>query len=414
MEFRNHKKTLQNYTWKFIFSPLLLFNFYSIAQTDTVRPHRDVANSYDIRKDLIDVYNSVFKRNAIGRSDTVKKTTNKVHTSFIPSPGYSIQTGFNISITNNNAFYLSKNSNISSILLVVAYTEFNQILIPMQSNIFTKNNSWDFLGDWRYLKFPIPTYGLGNQSKNSDALPLNYDYLRISELALKKIDKHLYAGGGYNLNYHWNITQGGNRPSFYDNYGYKPSSISSGIALCIQYDSRENSLNPGKAAYFNATYCNNNSYLGSNSNYSSLVIDARKYINFPKGTRNILALWNYDWLTLNGIPPYLDLPSTGWDTYSNTGRGYAQGRFRGMSMIDFEAEYRLRLVTSGLIGMVFFGNLQSYSTRPNIYQFNALIPGGGVGLRIKFNKFSNINASIDYGFGVGGSNGVFFNLGEVF
>ena len=30
------------------------------------------------------------------------------------------------------------------------------------------------------------------------------------------------------------------------------------------------------------------------------------------------------------------------------------------------------------------------------------------------NKFSNTNLAIDYGFGVNGSHGLFFNLGEVF
>lgn len=377
--------------------------------------NNDTARKYDVRRDLIDLFNVVTRRKNVVRSDTVVKTVDKVHISFIPSPGYAIQTGFNIGITNSTAFYLSKQSNISSILLVGTYTQYNQIITPMQSNIFTKNNSWNFLGDWRYLKFPIPTYGLGNHSTTDQALQLNYDYLRISELALKKVNKYLYAGGGYNLNYHWNITQSNNGiPTYYDAYGYSRTSISSGIAFCVQYDSRENSLNPWKSSYFNAMYVNNNTYLGSGSNWSSLIIDARKHINFPAGTKNTLALWNFDWLTLNGTPPYLDLPSTGWDTYSNTGRGYAQGRFRGMSMLDFEAEYRVSLVKSGLIGFVVFGNLQSYSVKPNIYNFDAVIPGGGFGLRIKFNKFSNINAAIDYGFGIGGSNGIFFNLGEVF
>ena len=38
----------------------------------------------------------------------------------------------------------------------------------------------------------------------------------------------------------------------------------------------------------------------------------------------------------------------------------------------------------------------------------------GVGLRIKFNKFSNTNLCIDYGVGANGSHGFFGNLGEVF
>ena len=36
------------------------------------------------------------------------------------------------------------------------------------------------------------------------------------------------------------------------------------------------------------------------------------------------------------------------------------------------------------------------------------------GIRIKLNKYSRTNIAIDYGFGLGGSQGLFVNLGEVF
>lgn len=43
----------------------------------------------------------------------------------------------------------------------------------------------------------------------------------------------------------------------------------------------------------------------------------------------MLAFWRYgDFIQGRGAP-YLDLPATGWDTYSVTGRGYIQGHFRG-------------------------------------------------------------------------------------
>ncbi len=61
---------------------------------------------------------------------------------------------------------------------------------------------------------------------------------------------------------------------------------------------------------------------------------------FSRSSPNILALWSYNWLTLSGTPPYLMLPSTGWDKTFNTGRGYIQGRFRSNNMLDAEAEYR--------------------------------------------------------------------------
>jgi hypothetical protein len=116
---------------------------------------------------------------------------------------------------------------------------------------------------------------------------------------------------------------------------------------------------------------------------------------------------------LNGNPPYLDLPSTGWDTYSNTGRGYIQGRYRSKNMVYLETEYRFKISKNGLFGGVIFANVQSFSDWPS-NSFQSIAPAAGIGLRTKFNKYSRTNIAIDYGFGQNGSQGIFVNLGEVF
>jgi hypothetical protein len=144
-----------------------------------------------------------------------------------------------------------------------------------------------------------------------------------------------------------------------------------------------------------------------------MVIDARKYIRFPANSRNILAFWNYDWLTLKGEPPYLDLPSNGWDMYENTARGYVQGRFRGRQMVYFESEYRMSLTRNGLLGAVAFLNCTSI-TRNLLNAFDVWHPAGGLGLRLKINKGSNMNVGLDYGIGENGSHGIYVNVGEVF
>jgi hemolysin activation/secretion protein len=127
----------------------------------------------------------------------------------------------------------------------------------------------------------------------------------------------------------------------------------------------------------------------------------------------VLGFWSYNNLTLAGTPPYLDMPSIGWDDYSNTGRGYVPGRYTGKNLFYLESEYRFGLTRNGLLGGVVFGNAESI-LKSTTSKLNAVIPGGGFGLRIKVNKHSNTNVAIDYGFGIGGSHGFFFNLGEVF
>lgn len=82
-------------------------------------------------------------------------------------------------------------------------------------------------------------------------------------------------------------------------------------------------------------------------------------------------------------------------------------------MLDGEVEYRLQLTRNGLFGMVFFASLQSFSDI-DTWHFSSAAPAGGLGLRIKLNKYSRTNIAIDYGWGRQNSHGFFVTLGEVF
>ena len=80
-------------------------------------------------------------------------------------------------------------------------------------------------------------------------------------------------------------------------------------------------------------------------------------------------------------------------------------------MIDAEMEYRIQLTRNGLFGMVVFANFESFSNI-GTWNFPEIAPAGGIGLRVKLNKYSRTNIAIDYGWGRQGSHGFFINLGE--
>lgn len=81
-------------------------------------------------------------------------------------------------------------------------------------------------------------------------------------------------------------------------------------------------------------------------------------------------------------------------------------------MIDLEAELRFPITKNGLFGGVVFVNAESLSEFSN--RFEVVSFAAGLGLRLKFNKLSNVNVAIDYGMGENGSSSFFGNLGEVF
>src|SRR6185437_974328 len=288
--------------------------------------------------------------------------------------------------------------------------------LPILTNIWTRKNSFNLLGDWRYYKYPEYTYGLGGHTTVQNLDRLNYSYIIIHQAVLKHIyNTAFYAGLAYNLNYHWNISEDGNANglvSDFKKYGLNKKSVSSGVSLNALYDSRKNSINASDAAYASVAFCPNFKFLGSDYNYRWLIIDLRKYIKVGKHD-NVLAFWNYNWFTFNGQVPYLDMPSTAWDPYSNMGRGYIQSRFRGKNLLYAEVEYRFGITRNGFLGGVVFANTQTVTDWPS-NKFQTFYPAVGTGVRIKINKDSRTNLAIDYAIGINGSNGIFINLGEVF
>lgn len=367
------------------------------------------------QKDMGDVVSSLFKKK---KPDNEKPVTviSKPVFSVIPAIGYSLQSKAAAVVTGNLAFRLRAGANLSTITGNATYTQNKQFYIPVQSNLWTKGNQFNFVGDFRFYKYPQSTFGLGSNSDIRNEDPMDYRFFRFYEVIFKKIWGNFYGGMGYIFDHRWKISHKGPKngsESDYEKYGMARTTTSAGVTFNALYDTRNNPINCSDGSYARIQLRNNYTALGSNSNWRSVTVDMRKFFQLPGASHNVLAFWLYNWLVINGKPPYLDLPSNGWDSYSSTGRGYIQGRFRGTKMSYLETEYRFRITDNGLIGGVIFANAQTFAGFPGS-GFERLQPGFGSGLRIKLNRLSQTNISIDYGFGSQRSNGVFLNIGEVF
>ncbi len=365
--------------------------------------------------DVMDLYQKKHLSNN-EKQKPVKEHHN--HFSIIGAPGYSLQTGFagvigfnwevdgfKDGITRPSLF----NTNIT-------YSQYQQVMLPLQTSIWTKNNKYNILGDYRYLAYPSSIFGLGGRTDPNKGLTINFNSIKFHQSILRRITPNFYAGLGFYFDYFWNIKAIDPHSKqvdqqFQKELGNKEFSI--GPAFRALYDTRDNPINSHSGFYLNFVYHPSPHILGSDSSYQSVLVDIRNYVPFPEGSKNTLAFWMMDWLSQSGRPPYLLLSSTGWDETYNTGRGYIQGRFRGKNMVYFESEYRFGITNNGLLGGVLFANMQSFSSDIS-YQYSNVFPGYGLGLRVKINKFSKTNICIDYGFGNNNSQGFFINLGEVF
>ncbi|MBE9584239.1 BamA/TamA family outer membrane protein [Mucilaginibacter sp. JRF] len=368
--------------------------------------------------DLLDVAKSLFNINS---KPAKPKRGKKLYFSLIPFGG-------NVPGANGRALMTSTTASIyfgpmetttaSTATFAPYWNLKGRFGLPLRTSIWLAGNSWTIQGDTRFLHYPQLTWGLGSANKIDENTLVNYNYIRFYQSALKQLRPYLFAGFGYNLDFHSNIKSDDQNVdlSQFTNYAYgtNGSSVSSGVAFNVLYDTRNNTVNPLPGAYANIIYRVNPKFLGSNQNWTSLYIDVRKYVPVnPERPlqQNTLAFWSYLWTAFNGNAPFLDLPSIGWDPYNRSGRGIDQNRYRGRTLFYLESEYRRDITRNGLLGFVVFANANTVSGSGSL--FKSWHPAAGTGLRIKFSKASGTNIGIDYGVSKGYS-AILLNLGEAF
>lgn len=400
------------------------FCTFAIAQTDKKAPvaKKDSCVSFPstdslaMQRDVGDVVRTWFRIKPPSGPDCTLQTPGKLFFSLAPAAGYTLEGGPIAVVTVNASFYTSNPSttNLSVFTFGGQYSLRNQLMVPIISDIWSKNNKYDWLGDWRYYSYPSSTYGLGANTSLSRADATYYSYVKVYQEVLRHFGSNYYAGIGYNFDDHYNITDNDDATDYhvYSNEVTNglARTISSGPTVHLMYDSRSNINNPKDALLASVLFRDNFTVLGSTENWQYLQVEIRKYIKLS--SHDVLAIWNWNEFT-NGPAPYFDLPADQWDTYSNTARGFIQGFYRGTNFVYLEAEYRFGITHNGLLGGVIFSNAGSATQWPG-NKFEYIDPGEGVGLRVKFNKYSDVNLCIDYAVGLDGSHGFFFNLGEVF
>jgi hypothetical protein len=407
--------------WHCLVLTLLLsgiINVRSEAQsTSDMPPDNQPEIDTAIQVDIIDVYKKWFKLPPATRNTHPE---NKVYFTLNPLASAPTSSG-NAFVTSTTAnIYLGpKETTNLSTANFAPYFNFNKRFgFPLRSTIWLKDNAWVIQGDIRFLLYPQYTWGLGTSHTLYEKEWVNYSYIRFYQAALKRFTTHMYAGMGYDLDYHINIhgDSGVNLKQFtgYE-YGLSGNSFSSGLTFNFLYDTRNRKVYPFPGSFLYVVYRVNPGFLGNTNPWHSVFVDARKYLPINKPSKpdqqNLLTFWSYLWWNFNKTTPYLDLPSTGWDEYNRSARGFDQNRFRGNALFYFETEYRRDITNNGLFGFVLFSNINTVSGSGTMFQ--SWHPAGGIGLRIKVSKVSKTNFAIDYALSKGYQT-VLFNFSETF
>ena len=378
-------------------------------QQDSLQQQRDVIGL------AIDLFNLKLKHTDSARN------AKKVQFSLLPAAGAVAGGGTAIVTAFNAAFYTGNaaTTSLSTVTFTPWFTFDGRYVFPFRNLIWFPNDAFLMKGDTRSMVYPQYTWGLGDETDNDTKGLLQYNYVRLYQSLVKKVNKEIMIGGGFNLDYHFQIADetdsatAAKIPSYEYVAGNGTKALSAGPVINFLIDQRHNAINPPKGYYLALDYRFVLEALGSTHNWQSVVADARKYFPLANGKKGLLATWAYYWGVTSGTVPYLDLPSIGWDYYSRSGRGYQQNRYRSEQLLYAETEYRRRLSRDGLLGMVLFANIHSVTAYPESKGFQRWNPALGAGIRIKFNKISNTNIAID----LGASKdyvGIYLGLGEAF
>lgn len=375
----------------------LFFTCFCYSQNDSITHKKDslVHNS----KDIIDVYKKIFSKNDTVRHDAKKKIAFSL--SPIPVEGNG-ETKIIVSFL--STFYLGddhEKTKMSQVVFSPYFSFSSQYVFPIQSYIYTKDNLYNFTGDYRFMIYPQPTYGLGDHHLDDEMSILNYKQWRFYEYVTRKVKGNFGLGLGVLFDSYQNISEDSKIDGETDYFKYMSGDysddVSFGVAIQALYDSRINNINPEQGTYLEANFRMNTNGGLDNKGWQSVYIDARKYHSFSDVRHKILAYRAFYWSTIGGGDPhYLDLPSIGWDRQQKTGRGFTRNRFRSNALLYFETEYRTDISADGFWGAVFFTNISSVS-KFQTNQFTKWNPAIGTGLRIKWNKRNNSNLVMDFG-----------------
>lgn len=383
-----------------------------------VTPDSAAGDSTVPQRDVGDLARIILRRPL--QTEAVQELRPGLSLTLLPSIGYNPAYGGYVGASVALGGWLGdpKTTSVSSGSAGATYSTSGQISVQFRGDFYLPDNEWALKVDWRYLDTSQPTFGLGPDIAGRQEYPMDFVLYRFYQTLYRRVSESpVFFGVGYHFDRHDEIhdtraAQGEATP-FTDYQGGAPSRTqSSALSANVLIDTRDNAINASRGLFWNASLRGFSPSLSSDDYAQSLWSDFRSFSHFPRGSRNVFAIWSYMWFSFGKLP-YLDLPAIGWDTYGRSGRGFVQGHMRGTNQVYAEFEYRMQFTRDGLWGGVVFANLTG-TTDGIGGQFQTADRGFGAGVRLKFNKRTNTNLAVDGAYGQDQKVRVFLGLQEAF
>jgi hypothetical protein len=351
-----------------------------------------------------------------------EKKPAKRHLTVIPFLSSSPVTGlgFGVAAAGTTQRGDPANTSLSTYSTSFTVTTQSQYALTSRHDLRFAGDDWGLTGMERWTKWPSPTWGIGGNTPESAKSTMDYQLVRLYELVSRRLFGSLYAGAGYTFDWYFSVSNSGSasgQPTDFSTYpwGTGSTSVNSGPAVSLVWDTRDSPVYPTRGIYADFNYTYFPTWLGSGTTWQNVYLDLRSYHLLAPWL--VLALWTYGTFTFGHVP-YLDLASNGSDPNERSARGYIQGRHIGKSLLYGEAEFRF--VIWQWLGAVAGVNVHSVTGSHGAgilgdkLHFEHWYPAVTGGLRLLIVRETHANLCVDYGVGLQGQHGFYVSFNEAF
>lgn len=311
----------------------------------------------------------------------------------LPTLGYSQESGFEYGLGSVYNFYINK-SNLqnksSSIFASGTLTTKQQSNIKLESDIWTDNNDYHIISEFRYRNWPFNFYGLGMNTWHEDESRIGQKMGRIRLEVEKKIINNFYIGLSTQYEH---LKYDNNDPQSIFETIEMPGKeggqfLSLGTSISLDY--RNTNTYTTQGLYFRGKYAYAPDFWGG-ENFTGTLYEADARYFYPISSKITLATQALYRGTSGKEIPYYAYRELGGDKYM---RGYYLGRYADKNYLTTQIEGRFRVHPR--LGLTLFGGIGStFSER---YSDRWIGTAGG-GIRYFYSLSHNSTIRLDYAIG---------------
>ncbi|HNV76027.1 MAG TPA: BamA/TamA family outer membrane protein [Gemmatimonadaceae bacterium] len=342
-----------------------------------------------------------------GQSST-DSSASRPRLSALPVVGSAPETGFQYGATVLRMFRVGRDTatRTSQQQLYAIFTAKSQARAWVQEDRWSEGNIWRVRGRLEYQRFPLPYYGVGDDTPDSNEEWYTSSGASGQLMVQRRLGTALYAGGAARV---FDLAVRDREPG---------SALASGTVFgarggtlvqaqgFVAHDSRDHVLSPRAGHLMQLTVSTAGGAIGSRYDFTRYAVDLRRY--WTLGSRSHVVAAQLLGEATTGRAPFDQLVQVGSDTAL---RGYTRGRYRDHDGMSAQVEYRSPFWHR--LGFTAFGGGGVVAPQLSRLTEATVLPSVGGGLRALLIPAQRATIRVDFGVGKG-STGLYVALNEAF